>query len=120
MAALGPGSNAFWTQETVTLTTERRLSSLWVTIRVARARGIDPNGVLVTLPQRDVMVTMRERDGVLNYQFVLRRGETVPRGRWTFAVQYRHSGARHDSSLDTYSVNATAVGGTDVRLHGHF
>lgn len=117
---LDPTSNEYWTQESLTLITGRRLSALRVTVRVARNRGVASTGSWLTLPTNDFTVTVREKDSVLSYQFVLRRGRTVPRGKWIFAVQYNHAQGGRDGRFDTYVVTATTVGGTDGRVRGHY
>jgi hypothetical protein len=119
--AVDPAGDDLLTRETVTVSTKRRLSSLRVTFRVASTKGIASAGSFLNLPSDDFRITVQERGGVLSYQFVLKAGRTVPRGDWTFTVQYNHAdGVGLDRDPDTYVVAATATGDDDVRIRGHF
>lgn len=118
-AAIDPHSSAYWAQNNLAMRATRPLSGLTVTIRVDRTQRVEPTGSWLSLPQSDFEIsTDAERDTVV-YRWRLRAGRTVPAGAYTLAAQYNRAGG-HDPRKDLFTVTATAPGGSDSTLKGHF
>ncbi|WP_222722562.1 hypothetical protein [Actinomadura alba] len=118
--AVDPNPNAHWTQENLTLETERRLVELTVSVRVARTGAVSSTGSWLTLPREDFDLAVREEPDALVYAFVLKQGRSVPPGEYTFAVQYDHAPGVRDGRLDSFSATATAERGETAIVRGGF
>ncbi|MFI9207984.1 hypothetical protein ACIGW7_07550 [Streptomyces sp. NPDC053253] len=117
---LDPGSNRWWAQGDVTVTTRTPVSGLVVDVRVARTAGVVSTGHWRTRPAEDFTVTVTEEPGALLYRWALKPGRTVPPGRHVFAVQYNHAEGARDASADTYTVVLTGGDGGRSTLRGGF
>ncbi|GAB3989684.1 hypothetical protein GCM10029978_115450 [Actinoallomurus acanthiterrae] len=113
-ARLDPGSNPYWAQEDVTVTGDRPLTKLQVTVRVTRTEGVRATGSWSTLPGDDFVVTVGDERGALVYRWVLRPGRSVPPGPHVFAAQYARSPHGHDAHGDRYTVTASDGRATTV------
>ncbi|MFE1548122.1 hypothetical protein [Streptomyces sp. NPDC058718] len=118
--ALDPGSNRWWAQGDVTVTTRTPVSGLVVDVRVVRTAGVVSTGHWRTRPAEDFTVTVTEEPGTLLYRWTLKPGRTVPPGRHVFAVQYNHAEGVRDASADTYAVVLTGGDGGRSTLRGGF
>lgn len=117
---LDPGSNRWWAQGDLAVTTETPVSGLVVDVRVARTAGVVSTGHWRTRPAEDFTVTVIEEPGALVYRWTLKPGRTVPPGRHVFAVQYNHAEGVRDASADTYTVVLTGGDGGRATLRGGF
>ncbi|MFE4620258.1 hypothetical protein ACFRJ7_29565 [Streptomyces sp. NPDC056747] len=117
---LDPGSNRWWAQGDVTVTTRTPVSGLVVDVRVARTAGVVSTGHWRTRPAEDFTVTVTEEPGALLYRWTLKPGRTVPPGRHVFAVQYNHAEGVRDASADAYTVVLTGGDGGRSTLRGGF
>ncbi|MFF8835022.1 hypothetical protein [Streptomyces sp. NPDC015130] len=115
-----PGSNRWWAQGDLAVTTETQVSGLVVDVRVARTAGVVSTGHWRTRPAEDFAVTVTEEPGALHYRWTLKPGRTVPPGRHVFAVQYNHAEGVRDASADTYTVALTGADGGRSTLRGGF
>ncbi|MEU7510529.1 hypothetical protein AB0B13_00730 [Streptomyces sp. NPDC042898] len=118
--SLDPGSNRWWAQGDVTVTTRTPVSGLVVGVRVARTAGVVSTGHWRTRPAEDFTVTVTEEPGALLYRWTLKPGRSVPPGRHVFAVQYNHAEGVRDASADTYTVVLTGGDGGRSTLRGGF
>ncbi|MER5710693.1 hypothetical protein [Streptomyces sp. NPDC002122] len=118
--SLDPGSNRWWAQGDVTVTTRTPVSGLVVDVRVARTAGVVSTGHWRTRPAEDFTVTVTEEPGALLYRWALKPGRSVPPGRHVFAVQYNHAEGVRDASADTYTVVLTGGDGGRSTLRGGF
>ncbi|MFD0147787.1 hypothetical protein ACWGQ4_37920 [Streptomyces sp. NPDC055721] len=118
--ALDPGSNRWWAQGDVTVTTRTPVSGLVVDVRVARTAGVVSTGHWRTRPAEDFTVTVTEEPGALLYRWTLKPGRSVPPGRHVFAVQYNHAEGVRDASADTYTIVLTGGDGGRSTLRGGF
>ncbi|GAA4630438.1 hypothetical protein GCM10023196_055800 [Actinoallomurus vinaceus] len=119
-ARLDPGSNPYWAQEDVTVTGDRPLTKLQVTVRVTRTEGVRATGSWSTLPGDDFVVTVGDEQGALVYRWVLRPGRSVPPGPHVFAAQYARSPRGHDAHDDRYTVTADDRDGRVITVDGGF
>ncbi|MCX5394481.1 hypothetical protein [Streptomyces sp. NBC_00094] len=117
---IDPGSNRWWAQGDLTLTTQAPVTGLVVDVRVARTAGVVSTGHWRTRPAEDFTVTVTEEPGALRYRWALKPGRTVPPGRHVFAVQYNHAEGVRDASADTYTVVLTGADGGRSTLRGGF
>ncbi|MFB7370173.1 hypothetical protein ACFC0D_10055 [Streptomyces sp. NPDC056222] len=115
-----PGSNRYWAQSDLTVTTSTPLSGLVVELRVAQTGGVASTGNWRTLPAEDFTVSVREDGGALVYRWTLTSGRTVPAGRHVFAGQYNHAEGGRDAGSDTYTVTGTDTSGHRASAHGGF
>ncbi|GAA0441673.1 hypothetical protein Acor_06220 [Acrocarpospora corrugata] len=111
---LDPHSSDFWAQNNLVVTLGRAVTSMKVTIRVARGPGVEVTGAWVGLPAEDFVETRTTLPGAYVFEFTLKPGRKVWAGKWTFAAQYNRTAA-HDGTKDTYTV--TIPGAT---AEGHF
>ncbi|MFI8766661.1 hypothetical protein ACIGN6_17320 [Streptomyces sp. NPDC053792] len=117
---IDPGSNRWWAQTDLALTTESPVAGLTVELRIARTPGMVSTGHWRTRPAEDFTVTVTEEPGALVYRWVLKPGRTVPPGPHTFAAQYNHAEGVRDASADTYTVLLTGADGGRTTLRGGF
>ncbi|MCO6009000.1 hypothetical protein NE236_28905 [Actinoallomurus purpureus] len=120
VARIDPGSNDYWAQEDVTVSGERPLSTLQVTVRVARTQGVRSAGSWSSLPGDAFAVTVGDERGALVYRWALRPGRSVPPGSYVFAAQYTRAPGGRDAHRDTYTVTASEGTGRPLTAHGHF
>ncbi|WP_418955238.1 hypothetical protein [Streptomyces tritici] len=118
--SVDPHSNAYWAQSNVTLKTTSALTALTVRLEIAQTGGVASTGAWRSLPEEDFALTVRERDGVLVYTWVLRQGRTVPAGTWVFAGQYDHRRGDRDAGADRYAATATTADATSLSVAGDF
>ncbi|BCJ48875.1 hypothetical protein Asp14428_03500 [Actinoplanes sp. NBRC 14428] len=117
--AVDPGSHRGWSQANVTLRTGRIVSSLRVTVVVARTAGAAGAGRWSTVPATLLTSDVSERADRIVYRFVLREGVTLPAGTYVFAVQYSHATGGRSPAADTYAATA-ADGRTQAQVAGGF
>ncbi|MFF9850551.1 hypothetical protein [Streptomyces litmocidini] len=117
---IDPGSNRWWAQSDLAVTTEAPLAGLTVELRVARTPGVVSTGHWRTRPAEDFTVTVTEEPRALVYRWTLKRGRTVPPGPHAFAAQYNHAEGVRDASADTYTVLLTGSDGGRTTLRGGF
>ncbi|MER5553801.1 hypothetical protein ABT001_19380 [Streptomyces sp. NPDC002793] len=117
--SLNPNSNSYWAQSEVTVTTDRPLTSLTVELRIALNGGVNATGSWRSLPERDFVVSAREKDGFLVYRWTLKPRRSVPTGTHTFAGQYNHASGARDAGRDDYTAHA-GVGGEQTSVGGVF
>ncbi|WP_030692435.1 hypothetical protein [Streptomyces globisporus] len=115
-----PGSNRWWAQSDLAVTTESPVAGLTVELRVARTPGVVSTGHWRTRPAEDFTVTVTEEPRALVYRWTLKPGRAVPPGPHTFAAQYNHAEGVRDASADTYTVTLTGSGGGRTTLRGGF
>ncbi|MCQ8189045.1 hypothetical protein [Streptomyces rugosispiralis] len=109
--AINAHSNPYWAQSDITLTLGRPLTSLTVELRVADTGGVRSTGSWHSLPTGDVTTATRVEDGVLVYRWTLRKGATVPAGRYVFAGQYNHAEGDRDTGRDAYAASGNGASG---------
>ncbi|MEV0403337.1 hypothetical protein [Actinoallomurus sp. NPDC050550] len=119
-ARVDPGSNPYWAQEDVTVTGDRALTKLQVTVRVTRTQDVRTTGSWSTLPGDDFLVTVGDERGALVYRWVLRPGRSVPPGQHVFAAQFARAPHGHDGHGDGYTVTASDRDGRAITLDGGF
>ncbi|MFK3730151.1 hypothetical protein ACI2LJ_07810 [Streptomyces sp. NPDC088090] len=115
-----PGSNRWWAQSDLAVTTDGEVTGLTVELRVAHTGGVVSTGHWQTRSADDFAVTVAEEAGALVYRWTLKEGRTVPAGPHTFAAQYNHAEGTRDASADAYTVVLTAPGGGRTTLRGGF
>ncbi|MFF9342425.1 MULTISPECIES: hypothetical protein [unclassified Streptomyces] len=115
-----PGSNRWWAQSDLAVTTDGEVTGLTVELRVALTGGIVSTGHWQTRSADDFTVTVVEEPGALVYRWTLKEGRAVPAGPHTFAAQYNHAEGVRDASADAYTVVLTAPGGGRTTLRGGF
>ncbi|MFB7511908.1 MULTISPECIES: hypothetical protein [unclassified Streptomyces] len=120
VGTVDPGSNRWWAQSDLALTTTSEVSGLTVEIRVARTPGVVSTGHWHTRPAEDLTVTVVEEPGTLVYRWVLKPGRTVPPGPHTFAAQFNHAEGVRDGAADAYTVTLTGPDGGRSTLTGGF
>ncbi|WP_275560364.1 hypothetical protein [Streptomyces sp. 5-6(2022)] len=109
--AINAHSNPYWAQSDITLTIGRPLTSLTVELRVADTGDVRSTGSWHSLPTGDVTTATRVEDGVLVYRWTLRKGATVPAGRYVFAGQYNHAEGDRDTGRDAYAASGNGASG---------
>lgn len=109
--AINAHSNPYWAQSDITLTIGRPLTSLTVELRVAETGGVRSTGSWSSLPTSDMTAATHIEDGALVYRWTLRKGATVPAGRFVFAGQYNHAEGERDNGRDTYSASGNGDSG---------
>ncbi|MFE6068170.1 hypothetical protein [Streptomyces sp. NPDC056525] len=119
-AAIDPGSNRWWAQSDLGLTTATPVSGLTVELRIVRSPGVVSTGHWRTRPAEDFTVTVTEEGRELVYRWTLKPGRTVPPGPHVFAGQYNHAEGVRDASADTYTVVLTGADGGRSTLRGDF
>jgi hypothetical protein len=112
--SLDPHSNAYWTESDVKLTNARSLTSLSVTLRIARTDGVGDNSSFTSAPGTTAAVSVE--GGYLVYRWTLDSGHTLAPGSYTFAGQFNHSDSARDTGGDSYTVT---VNGTDGQATAH-
>ncbi|MGW4049976.1 hypothetical protein ACWENA_04040 [Streptomyces sp. NPDC004779] len=117
---IDPGSNQWWAQSDLAVTTEAEVTGVSVEVRVALNGGVVTTGHWQTRSADDFEVTVAEESGALVYRWTLKRGRTVPAGPHTFAAQYNHAEGTRDASGDTYTVVLTGRDGGRTTLRGAF
>ncbi|MFB7366781.1 hypothetical protein [Streptomyces hydrogenans] len=115
-----PGSNRWWAQSDLAVTSDVEVTALTVELRVALTGGIVSTGHWQTRSAEDFTVTVAEERGALVYRWTLKEGRAVPAGPHTFAAQYNHAEGTRDASADTYTVVLTASDGGRTTLRGGF
>ncbi len=117
---INPGSNLWWAQSDLGVTTGSPVTGLVAELRIARTAGVVSTGHWRTRPAGDFTVTVTEEPGALVYRWTLKAGRTVPPGPHVFAAQYNHPEGVRDASSDTYRVTLTAPDGGLTTLRGGF
>ncbi len=115
-----PGSNRWWAQSDLAVTTDTEVTGLAVEVRIALTGGVASTGHWQTRPAGDFTVTVAEEPGFLVYNWTLAPGRAVPPGPHTFAAQYNHAEGVRDASADTYTVVLTGRDGGRTTLRGGF
>ncbi|WP_432113383.1 hypothetical protein [Streptomyces sp. S1] len=119
-ATINPGSNRWWAQSDLGVTTGSPVTGLVVELRIARTAGVVSTGHWRTRPAGDFTVTVTEEPGALVYRWTLKEGRALPPGPHVFAAQYNHPEGVRDASSDTYGVTLTAPDGGRTTLRGDF
>ncbi|KOX23337.1 MULTISPECIES: hypothetical protein [unclassified Streptomyces] len=117
---VNPGSNRWWAQSDLGVTTGSPVTGLVVELRIARTAGVVSTGHWRTRPADDFTTTVTEEPGSLVYRWTLKEGRTLPPGPHVFAAQYNHSEGVRDASSDTYGITLTAPDGGLTTLRGGF
>ncbi|WP_406064483.1 hypothetical protein OG462_36465 [Streptomyces sp. NBC_01077] len=117
---IDPGSNRWWAQNDLGLTTDTPVTGLTVELRIVRTAGVVSTGHWRTRPAEDFTVTVTEEGRDLVYRWTLKPGRTVPPGPHVFAGQYNHAEGVRDASADTYTVVLTGTDGGRSTLRGDF
>ncbi|MFB7028152.1 MULTISPECIES: hypothetical protein [unclassified Streptomyces] len=117
---INPGSNRWWAQSDLGVTTESPVTGLVVELRIARTAGVVSTGHWRTRPAGDFTVTVTEAPASLVYRWTLKEGRTLPPGPHVFAAQYQHPEGVRDASSDTYGITLTAPDGGLTTLKGGF
>lgn len=120
VGTINPGSNRWWAQSDLGVTTGSPVTGLVVELRIARTAGVVSTGHWRTRPVGDFTVTVTEEPGSLVYRWTLKEGRTLPPGPHVFAAQYNHAEGVRDASSDTYRVTLTAPDGGLTTLRGGF
>ncbi|MFD7966272.1 hypothetical protein ACFV5J_36360 [Streptomyces zaomyceticus] len=117
---LDPGSNRWWAQSDLALTTDEPVTGLTVELRIVRTPGVVSTGHWRTRPAEDFTVTVTPEGRALVYRWTLKPGRTVPPGPHVFAGQYNHAEGVRDASADSYTVVLTGADGGRSTLGGSF
>ncbi|WP_411112211.1 hypothetical protein [Streptomyces sp. c-19] len=117
---IDPGSNRWWAQSDLALTTDTPVTGLTVELRIARTPGVVSTGHWSTRPAEDFTAKVTEEAGTLVYRWTLKPGRAVPPGPHVFAGQYNHAEGVRDASADTYTVVLTGGDGGRTTLRGGF
>ena len=123
VGALGPSSNAQWTEEDVHITLQAPVTALELTIRITPNAGYSKENFWSDHAIGDFEVSVNPNAGGLIYIFTLKQGNTIQAGPVTIAAQFQHDGSPHDTSGDTYSLSVTtdqAHGSTSSGAQGGF
>jgi hypothetical protein len=112
---LDPSSSQYWAQENVTLTADRPLASLVVTVRVGRGNGAIYAGAWLTLPAEDFTIEKITGKTQLVFRWTLKAGRKVRPGSYIFGAQYNRTPGARNLAADTFSVVAGSV-----TRRGHF
>ncbi|MCX4984872.1 hypothetical protein [Streptomyces sp. NBC_00572] len=119
-ATIDPGSNRWWAQSDLGLTTDTPVTGLTVELRIVRTPGVVSTGHWRTRPAEDFTATVAEEGRELVYRWTLKPGRTVPPGPHVFAGQYNHAEGVRDASADTYTAVLTGADGGRTTLDGDF
>lgn len=104
----------------LTLTVRRPLTTLQVTVRVARSRRTFPAGSWTSLPGSHVRSGTDLTADAIVYRHTLLPGRTLPPGEYVIVARYR-SGGPHDPARDTFAVTARAAGADgSATIRGRF
>ena len=117
--ALNPYSTGVWSQSDLTLSATETLTTLKVTVRIAHTAGVADTGHWTSIPAEMITTTVSEDDHELVYRFALADGATLTPGRYTFAVQYHHTGARALTG-DSYLAAGRGVSKEKAEVTGEF
>jgi hypothetical protein len=113
------GSNAYWGEDDLSVTSTTRLSKLRVSVHVAQTGGLANAGNWSTVGDKLNISVTSDGSGV-TYLFTLKPGATLSPGTYTFAAQYKHSGNR-SAHADSYDAAGTAAGsGQSQGAGGYF
>lgn len=110
----------YWSQDILDVTSDRPLTALRVTLRVARTRGARLTGSWLSLSPEDFDVATDTNAHTLVYRWTLKPGHKVPTGTVSFAGQYQHGNDRRDFREDGYTVTASGGSGRPADSAGHF
>jgi hypothetical protein len=116
---LDPYSKAGWSQSDLTLTTAETLTTLKVTVRIAHTAGVADTGHWTSIPGGQITTTVTMDDHELVYRFALADGVTLTPGKYTFAVQYHHTGVRAPAG-DSYLAAGRGVSKEKAEVTGTF
>jgi hypothetical protein len=114
--SVNSSSNAYWTQNDVTLTSSQPITSLVVELRVVRTAGVDSSGSWTSASDA-TMPSVTVEGAELVYRWTLDPGRTLSPGTYTFSGQFHHDEGVRDSSGDRWSAQsigsdgASSVGG---------
>jgi hypothetical protein len=107
-----------WSQGNVVLETTRTLTALDVSVEVALTPGAVETGRWSTVPVNLLAITSERTNKKLIYRFTLQQGATLAAGKYTFAVQFNHTGKR-SAADDSYVARVTGDG-KDAKVSGGF
>ena len=113
-------SAPWWWEEDLDLSPSAPITSLTITVRVARTTGISYSGFYTSAPGG--ALKLRETTGptALVYLAGLNAGQTLAAGgTFRLGAQFGGNGTPHAVAGDTFRVQAT-VGGRAVTVSGHF
>jgi hypothetical protein len=117
--SLASGSNAWWTEEDVSLSNSAPITALSVTVTVQKTAGVAFAGQYTTFAGGAISASHADSGTTIVYTYTLNAGQTVAPGSWKLGSQFSGNGTPHATSGDTFSVSATA-GGTTSTITGHF
>lgn len=112
------GSNSYWTQNDVTLTSSQPITSLVVELRVARTPGVDSSGSWTSAPDATTASVTEEGEDLV-YRWTLDAGRTLSPGTYTFSGQFQHDEGVRDTSGDGWSAQTAGPDGS-ASLGGGF
>jgi hypothetical protein len=118
-AEVDKGSNPYWSQSDVTVTTQAPLTSFTIELHIAKGEGVRPTGAWRTLPEDDFDLTMETRGEELVFRWELHEDTRIPAGEHVFAGQYDHDAGPRDAAADWYRVRGAGPGG-EVSARGGF
>lgn len=123
VGAIGPSSNAQWTEEDVHITLQDPVTALQLTIRITPNAGYSKAVSWSDHAITAFNVSVDPNGGGLVYTFTLKPGNTIQAGLFTIGAQYQHNSSPHDTSGDTYSLSVTtdqAHGSAPAATQGGF
>jgi len=102
---LDPQSSDAWSQNNVRVSNTEPITSLEITIAVARTPKTAYAGRFTSAANDYFAMTVTPSDDKLTYTYVMRDGVTLKPGKYVFAAQYTHDSG-HKAAIDSYSVVA--------------
>lgn len=116
---IGAGSNDYWTESEVELTTSQTLTSLTVELRIARNNGETGTNAWTALSDRTTaQMTVEGQD--LVYRWTLNAGQTLGPGTYSFSGQFNHDEGQGGTDGDRYTVTAGYGSGATATVGGGF
>jgi hypothetical protein len=95
----------------VTVTVGGPLTSLKVELRVVAGDGVSSSGQFTTVNGSQITSSTGTENGCLVFRWILRPGQTLRPGTYTFAAQFNHAAGNRDTSGDGYQVTGDGPGG---------
>lgn len=113
-------SNQYWAQEDLSLTPANTLKSLRIVVTVSGGSTVASTGTWTTVVGAQLETTVTRIPGGLEYVVTLKPGRSLNPTPYVFGFQFNRPAGDHDSTLDAYSVTATASDGTSLAAAGDF
>lgn len=115
--SLDAHSGPYRTESAVKLTNAQPLTSLTVTLWIARTTGVSDTSSSSSAP--GTATTVSVQGDYLVYSWTLGSGHTLAPGTYTFAGRFKHADNARDTSGDSYTVTANGTDG-QARADGGF